>query len=158
LLRGFSAYPTRALIGKGERLGCWAGAKRRPRCEGMTVQRGHRNHHTTHTRSGPRLHVTSSTTRAKKARTPRRVTPARWRSALLFGTFDVSEVGLLSGIPPQEHAEVPSTEPRGPYLYVRASAARACGVWHQILSRLLAGAHVLQALARHRPLVCFKLL
>jgi hypothetical protein len=31
LLRGFSAYPERALICKGERLGCWAGAKRRPR-------------------------------------------------------------------------------------------------------------------------------
>ena len=77
---------------------------------------------------------------------------------LLSGTSDVSEVGLLSGIPPQEHAQVPATEPRGPYLYVRASTTRACGVWHQILGWLLAGAHVLQSLARHRPLVCFKLL
>jgi hypothetical protein len=33
----------------------------------MTVQRGRRDHHTIHMRSGPRLHGTSSTTRAKKA-------------------------------------------------------------------------------------------
>jgi hypothetical protein len=50
LLRGFSAYPTRALIGKGERLGRWAVAKRRPRrmrCErlgaaGEKMREGHR--------------------------------------------------------------------------------------------------------------------
>ena len=70
----------------------------------------------------------------------------------------MSEVGLLPRVTAQEHAEVSSTKPRGPYLYVRASAARACGVWHQVLCGLFAGTHVLQTLARHRLLVCFKLL
>ena len=37
----------------------------------------------------------------------------------------MSEVGLLSGITAQEHAEMSATKPRGPYLYIRAATARA---------------------------------
>ena len=84
--------------------------------------------------------------------------PARWRSALPLGTSDASEAGLLSRITSYEKAQVFSTEPRGPYLYVRAATTRACGVWHQVLCGLFAGAHVLQALARHNPSACLELL
>jgi len=84
--------------------------------------------------------------------------PARRRPTLLFGPLDASEIGLLSGITSQEHAEVSSTEPRGPYLYIRPSAARARGVRHQVFRGLFAGAPVLQSLAGHNPLVCVKLL
>ena len=84
--------------------------------------------------------------------------PPNNRTRLLFRTFDVSKVGLLPRVTAQENAEVSSTKPRGPYLYVRASAARACGVWHKILSRLFARGPVLQALARHRLLVYVKFL
>jgi hypothetical protein len=89
---------------------------------------------------------------------PRMASPIQQNHRLLFGTFDVSEVGLLSGITPQEHAQVSATKPRGPYLYVRAATARACRVWHQVLCGLFARAPVLQPLARHRLLVCVKLL
>jgi hypothetical protein len=44
----------------------------------MTVQRGRRDHHTIHMRSGPRLHGTSSTTRVKKAETLRRIPRPGW--------------------------------------------------------------------------------
>jgi hypothetical protein len=52
-----------------------ARAKRRPRCgEDMAVQRGQRNHRTTHTRREHPPHGTSSTTRAKsKGQDTRRI-------------------------------------------------------------------------------------
>jgi len=136
-----------------------SGAKRRPRCGEVwcSTARPEKPPYDTHEeRASAAWHIFYNT--REKARTPRRVVPARWRSALLFGPFDASEAGLLSGITPQEHAQVSSTEPRGPYLYVRASAARACGVWHQVLCGLFAGTPVLQALARHNPLACLHLL
>ncbi len=79
---------------------------------------------------------------------------------LLVGTFNAPEEGLLSGGAPQEFAKVSPTKPRGAYLYIRASAAGARGVRHQVLGRLPTrpGVRVRPPLAGYEALVFFELL